>query len=425
MKKELLNKVIYQVYVRNFTKAGTIKALIKKLDYIKSLNVDIVYLLPIHEIGQKGKKGTLGCPYSIKDYYSIASELGTLADFKKLIKEIHKRDMKIMMDIVFNHTSRDSLLLNEHPEWFYKNKEGNFGGKVGEWSDVYDLDHSKPELEEYLSDNVKYWADLGVDGFRFDVASIIPISFYKLLREKISEDVILLAESVHLPFIKYLRQINADSATDSELYQYFDLCYNYDIWDFIEKYYKNHSYENKRTLEYILNFQSSFLPTKAMKINHLENHDMQRVASYFKGNALENITALSFFLKGTGFVYAGQEFKAKHLPSLFEKEPISHKIKDQNFHDLIKRCIEFKHNEFNKNLIHTELGLLDDKDVFVTKNLYPDMELYGIFNVSNKAKEIEIKSIPNGKYINLLNGSEVVIENSIIIAYSPMILKRA
>lgn len=425
MKKELLNKVIYQVYVRNFTKAGTIKALIKKLDYIKSLNVDIIYLLPIHEIGQKGKKGTLGCPYSIKDYYSIAHELGTLSDFKKLIKEVHNKDMKIMMDIVFNHTSRDSVLIDKHPEWYYKTKDGNFGGKVGDWSDVYDLDHSNQELEEYLSDNVKYWSDLGVDGFRFDVASIIPMSFFRLLRSKIGEEKILLAESVHLGFIKFLRMIGAANATDSELYECFDMTYIYDIWDVLANYFKKQTSESKYSLEYTLNMQYCSLPSNAIKINCFENHDMPRVAATFKGNALENITALSFFMKGTGFVYAGQEFKAKHLPSLFEKEPISLKIKDKKFHDLIKSLIKFKQEEFNQNLIHTEFGLTDDKSVFATKNIYPDMTLFGVFNVSQKEREVTIKGIEDGKYINLLDNTEIIVKDSKIKAFSPLILKKA
>ena len=119
MKDYLKSQTIYQVYVRNFSKEGTFKKVIEKLDYIKDLGTDILYLLPIHEIGVVNHKGSLGCPYSVKDYYSIAPELGTLEDFKLLIEETHKKGMKIMMDIVFNHTSRDSVLLNTHPEWFF------------------------------------------------------------------------------------------------------------------------------------------------------------------------------------------------------------------------------------------------------------------------------------------------------------------
>ena len=151
MKDYLKSQTIYQVYVRNFSKEGTFKKVIEKLDYIKDLGTDILYLLPIHEIGVVNHKGSLGCPYSIKDYYSIAPELGTLEDFKLLIEETHKKGMKIMMDIVFNHTSRDSVLLNTHPEWFFKKNDGSFGSKAGDWTDVFDVDHSHKELDEYMS----------------------------------------------------------------------------------------------------------------------------------------------------------------------------------------------------------------------------------------------------------------------------------
>ena len=422
MKSELQNKVIYQVYVRNYTKAGTFKALIKKLDYIKSLGIDIIYLLPIHEIGQKGKKGSLGCPYSIKDYYSIAQELGTLNDFKKLIKEVHNRDMKIMMDVVFNHTSRDSILIDQHPDWYWKNKDGELSNRVGDWTDVYDLNHDNLELEEYLSDNVKYWADLGVDAFRFDVASILPLRFYKMIREKIGDEIILLAESVDPNFIKFLRTIGATNATDSELYEYFDLTYPYDIFSAYRAYFNKPSFENKQFLEYMIHIQGSLLPQGALKINCLENHDQPRIASFFKGNALKNVTALSFFLKGTAFIYGGQEVKEKHLPSLFEKETINLKVKDKDFLDFIKNLINFKHNDLNKNIKESFIIKNDNKSVFTIKNIYETHELLGLFNVSNKT--IDYKTdLRDGEYVNLLNGKKIIIKNSIISIFEPIVLK--
>ena len=178
MKTYLKNSVIYQVYVRNFTKEGTFNALKQKLDYIKNLKVDILYLLPISPIGKEGRKGDLGSPYSISDYTKINPELGTLEDFKSLIEATHNHDMKIMIDIVFNHTSRDSYIAKNHPEWMYHNKEGKMANKVGDWSDVYDLDYSNPALIKYLVDVIQYYCSIGVDGFRFDVASLIPKEFY-------------------------------------------------------------------------------------------------------------------------------------------------------------------------------------------------------------------------------------------------------
>jgi len=115
MLNELKTYTIYQIYVRNYTEEGTFKALTNKLDYIKELGVKFIQLLPINEIGVYGRKGTLGSPYAIKDYYAINHELGTLDDFKELIVETHKRNLKIIMDVIFNHTSRDSVLLKEHP----------------------------------------------------------------------------------------------------------------------------------------------------------------------------------------------------------------------------------------------------------------------------------------------------------------------
>lgn len=424
MKKELLNQTIYQVYVRNYTKAGTFKGLIKKLDYIKDLGVDIIYLLPIHEIGVKAKKGTLGCPYSIQDYYSIAKELGTLEDFKKLIKEIHARDMKIMMDIVFNHSSRDSVLLNDHQDWYWHDKNGNLGTKVGDWSDVYDLNHDNLELEEYLANNVKYWSDLGVDGFRFDVAALIPMSFFRILRNKIGSKPILLAESADPDFVKYLRLINAVNVTDAELYECFDIEYNYDIFRFLRMFFEKPCYVTKFAVEDALHNQMSYLPTDGMKINCLENHDINRIASYFKGNALKNITALSFFIKGTAFVYGGQEVKATHRPSLFEKETIPMKVKDVEFHNFIKDCIAFKSSDFNKEIIDSFVIKNKNKLVFTIENVYPTFKLFGIFNVSNKPEIIESERLENGQYIDLLTNKIVEVADHKIEVFEPLILRK-
>ena len=124
MKTNLLKSVIYQVFIRNETKEGTFNALENKLEEIKEKGCDILYVMPISPIGEKGRKGTLGSPYAIKDYETINEEYGTLEDFKSLINKTHDLGMKIMMDIVFNHTSRDSVLIEKHEEFYYHDKDG-------------------------------------------------------------------------------------------------------------------------------------------------------------------------------------------------------------------------------------------------------------------------------------------------------------
>ena len=136
----LQNQVIYSVYLRNHTREGTFRALIPDLDRIRALGVDILWLMPIHPIGEKCRKGRLGSPYANRDYRSVNPEYGTEEDFRALVDAIHDRGMKCMIDVVYNHTSPDSVLWREHPEFFYRRSDGTPGNHVGDWSDIIDLD---------------------------------------------------------------------------------------------------------------------------------------------------------------------------------------------------------------------------------------------------------------------------------------------
>ena len=135
--------------------------------------------MPIHPIGVEGKKGSLGCPYANRDYRDVNPEYGTMEDFKKLVEEIHRRDMKCIIDVVYNHTSPDAVLLQEHPEFYYHDENGSTGNKIGDWSDVIDLDYDVPGLWDYQIETLMGWARV-VDGFRCDVASFVPVSFWTM-----------------------------------------------------------------------------------------------------------------------------------------------------------------------------------------------------------------------------------------------------
>lgn len=433
MKDYLKSQTIYQVYVRNFSKEGTFLKVIEKLDYIKDLGADILYLLPIHEIGIENHKGSLGCPYSIKDYYSIASELGSLEDFKLLIEETHKKGMKIMMDIVFNHTSRDSVLFNSHPEWFFKKKDGSFGSKAGDWTDVYDVDHSNKELDEYMSDNLVYWAKLGVDGFRFDVASLIPVSFFKLARKKLNEvnkNIIFLAEAIEYDFNTYLRSLGYYAASDSELFQYFDLAYNYDSWPYLREHIQN----NKPIDEYktLITCEEACLPASALRARAFENHDQARLADYLDRLHLRNYLAYSFFLKGTGFIYNGQELMAHHQPSLFDKEPINMEINDSNkdYFEFCKKIISLKHNKLNNKLLVSKIDQnTTNKNLFVVHNIFKgNKELIGLFNLSTSDEILtlnqnEVQDL-KGTYKDLISGKTIHIKGDKFEVSEPLYLKK-
>ena len=168
------NQVMYSIYVRNYSEEGTFEGVRRDLPRICSLGVDIIWLMPIHPCGKKNRKGTLGSPYAISDYRAVNPEFGTMEDFKRLVDDIHANGMKCIIDVVYNHTSPDSVLSREHPEWFYHKPDGSFGNRIGDWSDVIDLDYRNHALWDYQIETLKQWASL-VDGFRCDVAPLVPL----------------------------------------------------------------------------------------------------------------------------------------------------------------------------------------------------------------------------------------------------------
>lgn len=329
MENTLKGQTIYQVFVRNHTPQGNFKSLVSDLVRIKALGVDIIYLLPIHQIGLKARKGSYGSPYSIKDYHSISSDLGTLSDFILLLEEAHKLDLKVMLDIVFHHTSRDAIYIKSHPDWYiYKN--GQLANKVGDWSDICDLEIKNEELQEYLIDILVYWTRLGVDGFRCDVASLVPISFWKKAKEavvSVNPNSIWLAESIEIEFRDYIRSIGEVAEDDETLYQAFDILYDYDIF----KEFKLALTDPNKLEDYIvaLNNQRKRHDDN-LKLHFLENHDQERIASLITKRQQLNWIKFMFMIYGVNFIYAGEEYGHKHKPNLFEKDPLDWTRVDQD-----------------------------------------------------------------------------------------------
>ena len=176
---------LFHICVRNYSEEGTFLEVEKDLDRIKGLGVDIIWFLPIYPIGQEKRKGILGSPYAIADYRKVNPELGTMDDFKHLVEGIRTRGMRVMLDIVYNHTSPDSWLAKNHPEYFYKTPEGEMGNRVGDWGDIVDLDYGNKELWDYQIDTLKMWAGI-VDGFRCDVAPLVSLAFWLKAREEVA-----------------------------------------------------------------------------------------------------------------------------------------------------------------------------------------------------------------------------------------------
>ncbi|MEE8392091.1 MAG: alpha-amylase family glycosyl hydrolase [Anaerolineae bacterium] len=231
--KHYRNLILYEIYVRNHGPNGTFADVEADLPRIQAMGVDVAWFMPIHPIGKVNKKGSLGCPYSIADYGEVNPEYGTKADFSRLIERAHALGLKVMIDVVYNHTAHDSVLVRDHPDWFHQDAHGTPVTTVPEWSDVIDLKHPNPALTDYFIETLQMWVEFGVDGFRCDVASLLPLDFWLRARASVAEikpGVIWLAESVHAGWVAERRAAGLPMLSDCELYRAFDLTYDHDIW---------------------------------------------------------------------------------------------------------------------------------------------------------------------------------------------------
>ncbi len=319
---ECSDAVIYQCFVRQHGPRGTLADVTADISRIASLGVTVLYLMPIQPIGVEGRKGTLGSPYSIRDDRAIDPALGSEQDFADLVGAAERHGLRVMLDVVFNHTSRDSVLLRDHPEFFYRDADGQPYSTVPEWSDIIDLDHSRPGLADYLIESLKVWVVRGVRGFRCDVASLIPLAFWQRARREIGGDVWWLSESPHPEWVTHRREAGLPTDADSEMFAAFDMAYQYDVWPIWQAAVRG-QVPAARFLE-MVRWQRATLPAHAVKLRYVENHDNDRILRLAPTpeSALA-WTALMAFLPGPFMIYAGQESGLAKWPELFERDPIA------------------------------------------------------------------------------------------------------
>lgn len=420
---ELRNQVMYSVFVRNHTEEGTFQALKRDLDRIRGLGVDIVWLLPIYPIGEQARKGSLGSPYAIRDYRNVNPELGTMDDFRELVDAIHAQGMRCIIDIVYNHTSPDSVLACAHPEWFYRRPDGSLYNRIGDWTDIVDLDYSHKELWDYQIETLKQWASI-VDGFRCDVAPLVPLEFWMEARKQVSSvrpGCLWLSESVEPEFIVWNRSRGIGCLSDSEMYQAFDITYDYDIFGDFQKYLNGEV--SLDTYADRINRQESIYPDNYVKLRFLENHDRERIASLTADMpSLINWTAFLYFQKGITLLYGGQEYACVKKPELFEKDPFSRNTACE-LAPLMQRLYAIRKDPIFRCSSYEVRACSDD--FLVAEHRQNGCKMVGVFCVKGSRGNVRV-DLPDGIYENLIDGRPVkILAGSIRADGAPVILKTA
>ncbi len=420
--------VMYEVFLRNYPNRGNLRSLAHDLKRLKELGVDCIWLMPITYAGKNGRKGLFGSPYASRDYLVIDPMYGSLQEFTLLANRCHDFGMKLMVDIVFHHCALDSSLLNNHGDWILKDDEGRFTRKIADWSDVYDLDFRVDELSDYLIEALKKWVERGVDGFRCDVAPLIPHSFWQKAREQlnaINPDLIWLAESVEKKFIQRCHKKGWLCSEDKELYPVFDLTYDYDLYENWRQAIKDRQFLFSYLDE--LERQWEWLPHPAGKMRFLENHDQLRAAHLIDDYCqMQNWIAWMASLPGAFLLYQGQEFGASESISLFDPH-ITQFPSDDN---------ALKYNRFYQDVITWKkqlpqaeiprLGRDEEKAVVWLAYSDSDKEFLAFFNFYNQSGSIVIPADLRGRYMDWFTREPVdLTEETMSLCSEPTLLWRS
>jgi len=394
------NAVIYEVNLRQYTREGTFTAFAKHLPAIKDLGVDIIWFMPIHPIGVKNRRGTLGSYYSIYDYYDINPEFGTLEDFRHLVQKIHDLGMFTIIDLVINHTAWDNPLIKEHTDWYTHNKKGHIISPVADWRDVADLNYNNKELRRYMMDMMKYWIkDIGIDGYGCDFAEWIPGDFW---RESIAE----------LQSIKPVFMLAEGEAPELHTYG-FHITYATKMYELFNTIATSKS-EPQEIDEYLRREDYSY-PEGGMRMRFTSNHD----ENTFRGSAIERLTpkgakafaVLTFTLPGHPLIFNGQETGITKRLEFFDKDEIE--WRDSKFRPFYRTL-----NHFYKShpaLYSGHMQKIDSKIIYAFCRKMGNDQIVAVLNLTPKSQqETIIFDNITGNFREIFKQTTLTINNSIL-----------
>ena len=305
---------IYELFVRSATPEGTLRAAQDRLDSLQALGIEVVWLMPIHPVGEARRKGRLGSPYAVRDYRAVDPALGSLGDLRAFVDAAHARGMRVILDWVANHTAWDHPWVAQHPEWYTAGPDGErpIAPPGTDWTDVADLDYDAPGLAEAMTAEMLFWVrEAGVDGFRFDVAGMVPGAFWTRALPA--------AEAAGATFFL------AEWGEPAELDGPFDLFYGWGTYGALKQVWQTG--EALPFLDAVLAEEAEGGARRFMHFvtNHDETSWDAAAVDLWQGpDGMRAAMSAMYGLPGAPLVYNGQEAAAPQRLNLFEDEAVSY-----------------------------------------------------------------------------------------------------
>lgn len=342
------NAVIYEVNVRQYSEKGDFNSVTQSLPRLKNMGVDVLWMMPVHPIGEKNRKGGQGSYYSVKDYKGIDPSYGNEDDFRNLVKTAHRLGMKVIIDWVANHTAWDHEWIQQHPEWYVRNDMGEIQTQY-DWSDVAKLNYDNLAMRDAMTEDMRYWVkNFDIDGFRCDVAFLVPQDFWEENRRKLEDTkpMFMLAEM----------EWNTDITKTPDVYFHsaFDAAYGWTFMGVTQDMAK----KKKTLVDFRREMKDNYakFPSDMLKLFFITNHDENSwngTITEKYGNDWKLYSALCYTLpQSFPLIYSGEEAGLNRRLKFFEKDPIAPKEwKDTTRYGWYRSMGQLKHQ--NKALWNT------------------------------------------------------------------------
>ncbi len=399
-----VNANIYEVNIRQYSPEGTFAAFTEDLPRLQEMGVRILWLMPIHPIGELNRKGTLGSYYSIRDYTAINPEFGDSHDFAELVETAQNLGMKVILDWVANHTAWDAVWTESNPEFYLTDEDGNFFPPVDDWEDVIQLDVDNRDMWEAMIQAMEYWVrEYNIDGFRADVAYMVPTEFWITARERLEafKPVFMLAE-----------------AEEPELHQAFDMSYTWELAQTMRDFGAG----NATLADFDTALENNFnrFHKRDFRMVFTTNHDensWQGGDRDLYGDNFENMAVFAATVWGMPLIYNGQESGLNKQLEFFEKDEIE--WDDYRYQDFYTTLLDI--NTRNQALFNGEIGgdfkkMSTDRDenIFSYKRIGHHEQVLVILNFSNEQIDFQFTDGHEGTWTNVFDGSEMPITSGMV-----------
>ncbi len=407
--QKLASSTIYEVNIRQFTQEGTFEAFSKHLPRLRELGVEVLWLMPIHPISKANRKGSLGSYYAPQDYTAVNPEFGTMDDFEALLKKAHDIGFYMILDWVPNHTGRDHNWVTEHPEYYIRDDDGivtyESMSPTDVWWDTALLDHKNPETRKAMIDDMRFWVELGIDGFRLDhgCGDKIPLYLWEEARAALDpiRPLFWLAECGHETFILdgsyadefevIMRKVAKGEAKGDALFTYIEK----DMFDY------------GRT---------------ALRMTYTSNHDLNSwvgTTSERFGDAHQAFATFVFTAYGIPLILGGQEVGLDKRLLFFEKDSIdwNDPKKLQPFYTSLIKLKKDNPALWAGAVGGFPLSIENNENVVGFLKAVDGNEVVGLFNFSDKNQSVEIiNEKAHGTFFDYFSNIDVTIDtNSMIL----------